>query len=756
MKKSKKEKSEKKNFLIKLGDVVTNYRYFLLVLFLGLSLFCFININNVAINDSIISYLPNNTETKQGMDIMEEEFGSLNTIKLMVSDISLKEANSLMNELSKIKSIKSVLFDGTESSYKNENALYTIELEEVSDDGINKVKENIEKVVSEEKYDIYSECFENPMDGINLALILSIGVIIIILLITSKTYFEPIIAFIIFAISIVLNMGSNFIFGEISYITKSIAVILQLALSIDYVIIFMNQFMKEIEDTDDKLLAIKKTTSKTVPEIFASSLTTISGLLALVFMQLKIGKDIGIVLSKGIICSLLTVILVMPSLLAIFTNIIVKLKKKEKEKKSSKLCEIILKSIKALLPIFIVLVIVSIFLIPNYNYVYNPASAKQIRLSENTKALNNIEEKFGTSNTLVVLVKNEDKDFSKELEFANELKENEKVTSIISLGSYEISENASLGTKVNYLEVAKIFNIDKEISLKLYQYYANQNNESDKLSNINDYRISIIDLVYFLYDNIQILPLTDEIKIQVNIYYNLLNESKSLLESEKYSRFILNLDAQVESKEAYNLIEDIRRVSEKYYEDVKLVGKTINAIDLESSFTSDNTIITGITILFIGIILLFTFKSIWLTLLLILTIEGSILINFAFVSLLGKEIFFMAYIVVCAIQMGATIDYAIVIASRYKQLREKYDKKESIIRTLEDRLPAVITSGLILLIAGFLIGFISSSSVISSIGLFLGIGTLISLLSTIFVLPAILYLFDKFIMRKIKYIKEIE
>lgn len=747
MKKSKREKNEKKKFLIKLGDFITNYKYFLLVLFLGLSIICFSNINNVDINDSIVSYLPVDTETKQGIEIMEEEFGSLNTIKLMISDVSFEEANSLMMELSEIKNVKSVLFDGTEATYKNENALYTIELEGISDDEIDKVKENIENVVSEEKYDIYSESFENPMDGIQLALILAIGVIIIILLITSKTYFEPVIAFIIFAISIVLNMGSNFIFGEISYITKSIAVILQLALSIDYVIIFMNQFMKEIEDTDDKLLAIKKTVSKTIPEIFASSLTTISGLLALIFMQLKIGKDIGIVLSKGILCSLLTVILVMPSLLAIFTNIIVKLKKKEKKKKASKLCKIILKSRKALLLIFAVLVIISIFLIPNYQYVYNPTSAKQVRLNENTKALKILEEKFGTSNTLVVLVKNENKDFSKELEFANELKKHEKITSIISLGSYEISENVSLGTKVNYLEIAKIFNIDQEMSLKLYQYYANQNNEFDKLFNINDYRISIIDLVYFLHDNTQILPLTDEIKAQTETYYNLLNKSMSLLESDKYSRFILNLDALVESEEAYNLIEDIRGLTEKYYEDVKLVGNTINAIDLESSFTFDNTIITGITILFIGIILLFTFKSIWLTLLLILTIEGSILINFAIVLLLGKEIFFMAYIVVCAIQMGATIDYAIVIASRYKQLREKYDQKESIIKTLEDRLSAVITSGLILLIAGFLIGFISSSSVISSIGLFLGIGTLISLLATIFVLPAILYLFDKLIIK---------
>ena len=145
------------------------------------------------------------------------------------------------------------------------------------------------------------------------------------------------------------------------------------------------------------------------------------------------------------------------------------------------------------------------------------------------------------------------------------------------------------------------------------------------------------------------------------------------------------------------------------------------------------------------IILLITFKSFGMALLLILTIEGSILVNFGMVTLTGNKIFFMSYIVVSAIQMGATIDYAIVIASRYMQLRKKMDKEEAILGTLHDRLPAIITSGLILLSAGFLVGTITTSSVISSIGLFLGLGTLISLLATMLFLPSILYTFDTFI-----------
>lgn len=739
-------KNKKNSFLIKLGDWIANIRYFSLVLFLLLTVFCFLNINNVSINDSIVSYLPNDTETKYGLELMDDEFGSLANIKLMIENINIDDAKEVATELSTINNVKEVLFDETENYYKNDKALYVIEIEELDDKELNQLKKDIENKITNNDYSIYSDEFEDPTNGIDKILVVACIVIVIVLLITSKTYFEPVIAFIIFGISIVLNMGSNFLFGEISYITKSIAVILQLALSIDYIIIFMNQYMKEISDTPDKNLALKKTISKSIPEIFASSLTTISGLLALVFMQLRIGGDIGLVLSKGILCSFLTVILVIPSLLSIFHKPIVKLKRKEKKvTKVSKIGNIIFNGRKVLLPLFIILIIISIFLLPKYNYVYNATTAKSISKSENIKSLEKIEEEFGKNNTLVILFKNNDKDYSKELKLVNELKDIKEISTITSIGGYEISDNIYLGTSINYLETSKIFNIDDNISLNLFKMYANVNNELDKLSNLDEYRITIIDMLYLLNANKDKLPLSQDMSFKLTIYYNLLNSKIPLLESDNYTRFILNLDVPIESEETRNTINKIRNVVKNNYDDVLLIGNSVNAIDLESSFTSDNLIITAVTIIFIALILIMTFKSFGMTILLISAIEGSILINFGLYALLGKEIFFMGYVVVTAIQMGATIDYAIVIASRYQELRHKMDKKDAIIQTLSDRLPAVITSGLILFVAGFLIGFISTSSVISQIGLFLGSGTLISLIITIFVLPAILYVCDKFI-----------
>jgi len=739
----------KDKLLIKLGDFITKYRYLFFLLFLILFIIGVININNVKVNESLTDYLPSNTETKEGLKVMEKEFGTLSSINVMIKDVSAEDANSYYEKIKSINNVDIVMYKNNDSYYKDNNALYKIELVNKSKEEAHEVANDIKDEIKDKEVYIYSDKFEDPTEGVTLVLILSIFVIVAILLITAKTYFEPVIAFIIFLISIVLNMGSNFIFSEISYITKAIAVVLQLALSIDYVIIFMNQYMKEISDTDDKLLAIKKTISKSTSEIVASSLTTIAGLIALVFMQLKIGGDIGIVLSKGILCSLLTVILIMPILLDVFKNQIIKFKKKSKRKTNGALASLtnfIIKYKKVLLPIYVVLIIISIICIPKYNYVYAIDSIDSINLSSNVKSLKKQQEVFGKDNPLIILVKNEDKDFNKELEFTNKLKSIDGVKNAVSAGSYEISNNVYLGSKINYQQASIMFNMDKNKAKELFMVYALSNNELDSAKKIDSYGVSIANLFNFALKNIGSLSVDSNTIVTVSK----LMKSYSFLESNNYSRIVLELNSDTESDYTNEVIDSIRKETNNYYSDSLLVGSSINANDLKDTFTNDNLIITFVTIIFIAIILLFTFKSIWMALLLILTIEGSILVNFAIVSLLGLKIFFMSYIVVSAIQMGATIDYAIVVANRYQQLRLKKGKDESLKITLHDRLSAIITSGLILLTAGFLVGTITTSSVISSIGFFLGLGTLISLLATMLFLPAILYTFDKYIVKKNK------
>ena len=738
----------KEKFLIKLGNIITKYRYLFLAIFSVLFVIGLINLNNVKINESLTDYLPEKTETKEGLKIMEKEYGTLISIDVMLSDVSKEEAVSYYNELQKVKNVDLVMFSLNDKYYKDNNALYKIELVNKDKDVAKKVAKDIEKVTNDKKTYIYSDEFEDPTEGVTIVLLLVVAIIIIVLLLTAKTYFETVIAFIIFGISIVLNMGSNFIFNEISYITKAIAVVLQLALSIDYVIIFMNQFMKEIEDTSDKKLAIKKTLSKSIPEIFASSLTTVSGLIALVFMQLKIGGDIGIVLSKGILCSFLTVILIMPCLLDMFTKPILKFKKKELKKTGgilSRLSTFIVKSKYMLLPIYIVLIFISVLCISKYDYVFNLNTTRAVRISDNVKSLDKIQETFGKDNTLLVLVENKDKDFANEKLLTEELGSIDGVLSASSIATYKIADNVTLLTTLNYQNASVLLNLEPELVKNMYLSYAALNNT--EVTNIDEFEIPLIKLISFIKNNTDKLGMNDSSKAEMLAKYTKKFESYYFLESKNYSRIILSLDSEIESNKTTRIIKDVRNTTVKYFNKSLLVGNSINARDLKSTFTNDNVKITFVTILFIAIILLISFRSFGMALLLILTIEGSILVNFGLVTLTGHKIFFMSYIVVSAIQMGATIDYAIVIASRYVQLRKKYNKKDAILGTLKDRLSAVITSGLILLSAGFLVGTITTSSCISSIGLFLGLGTLISLLATILFLPAILYTFDKFIFK---------
>ena len=734
----------KKNFLVKLGDFIVNFRYLFLGLFVVLAVICTININNVKVNYDITSYLPDDTETKVGIDLMKE-FGELNQMQVLLTDISYDDAQEKADKIKNIDNVENVSFNNTKDYYKNNNALIVVELGNVSDNTKDKVLSKIDNIVDDSEYYIYVENSDDAVGGMNTILIIVVIIIVAVLLFTSKSYFNVILAFIVFGISILLNMGSNFLLGEISYITKSIAIVLQLGLSLDYLIIFLNHYMKEVKDDDNLILAVKKTVTKSVKEIFASSLTTIAGLIAIVFMQLKIGGDIGIVMSKGIVCSMLTVILLLPCLLIIFNKPIMKLEHKSFVPNTKKLSQIILKSRKVLLSLFIIIVLLSIYLMGKYSYVYNVYSVKSITKSDTQIALDKIESNFGKHNRLVILVENKDKDYNKELELFNELSKNQNILSMTSIGSQEIGSNIYLGSKLDYNTLSQILNMTPELSLNLYKYYASENNELDKLININDYKITVIDLIYFLKDNKDNLPLEDDMKLTIDNYYNTINNSIALLESDNYSRFILELKTDVEGEETFELLDDIKDVTNKYYDSSTLVGESVSARDLSDTFSHDNLIITLITIVFIALILLFSFKSLGMTLLLILTIEGSILINFGITTLMGDNIFFMSYIVVSAIQMGATIDYAIVMSNRYLTLRNKMNKKEAMIGALTDSTPAIITSGLILTASGFLIGFISDSGVISSIGMALGCGTLISMICTIFILPAILHVCDKFI-----------
>ena len=320
-------------FMTKLSRFIVDKRKAFYLAFLAAFLFCAASINKVEINNDITSYLPPETETRRGLTLMDEEFVTLGSADVMVSNIPLDTAWDLSHKLEILPGVSGVTFDETDDHYRDSAALFSITFDAPEDDpeavtALQAVQDTLEG------YDVYVSTQVGRDESASLQkemtviLAIAAAVIVVVLLFTSKSYMEVPVYLIVFSAAAVLNMGTNFIFGTISFITNSIAVVLQLALAIDYAIIFCHRYMEERDNGLDPREADIAALSKAIVEISSSSLTTISGLVALMLMQLRIGFDMGIVLAKGIVCSMLCVFLLMPGLLMLFSRPIEKTRHK--------------------------------------------------------------------------------------------------------------------------------------------------------------------------------------------------------------------------------------------------------------------------------------------------------------------------------------------------------------------------------------------------------------------------------------------
>ena len=295
------EEKEKKGFWLTVASFIVNKRKAIYIIFLIAIVYSVLSMNKVQVNQDITSYLPADSETRQGLTLMDEQFYTYGSAKVMVSNITYNAAQKLVESLKEIEGVKEIAFENDKDHYSKTNALFEITFEGTSDDDIS--KEALEKIKEElSDYDIYVSTEVNAEEDsakalaadMNVILVLAVIIIVVVLLLTSKAYLEIPVLIITFGVAAILNKGTNFWFGEISSVTNSIAVVLQLALAIDYAIILCDRFMEEHEIYDSET-AVKIALSKAIPEISASSLTTISGMVAMMFMQFRIGYDMGII-----------------------------------------------------------------------------------------------------------------------------------------------------------------------------------------------------------------------------------------------------------------------------------------------------------------------------------------------------------------------------------------------------------------------------------------------------------------------------
>jgi predicted RND superfamily exporter protein len=640
----------------------------------------------VDVNYDLMEYLPNDAKSTIALKVMNEEFTkSPPNARILISDVSVTEALEYKNQISAVDGVMEVtwLDDATDiykplevidekiltSWYKDQNALFTILIHK--DNSVQAVTE-IKHIIGykgEISGDIVDTVIAQSSTGSETGrmLFFLLPIILLILLLTTSSWFEPVLFLIAIGVSIVINNGTNAFLGDVSFITKTTSSILQLAVSMDYSIFLLHRFQEYREKGENVRESMISAMKKSFSSILASGVTTILGFGALIIMRFKIGADLGIVLSKGITFSLLSVMFLLPVLTVYTYKLIDKTHHRSFLPSFDKFGKL---AVKLGLPVIIIvgILIVPSFMAQNKNdFMYGASVMGSASAAEISKT----EELFGKANNMVLLIPKGD----------------------------AVTEKAISDELYNLKYISSLVSYVENIGATIPQEFIPQ----DKLAS---------------------------------------------LVSDKYSRIIITVSTSQESEAAFKTVEEIRTLGEKYYDDhYYLSGGTVNVYDMKNTVIRDNLLVTIIAVIGIGLVLFFTFRSLSLPLILLLTIEASIWINLAFPYFGGEKMAYLGFMIISSVQLGATVDYAILFASRYIENRKHLQKKAAAIQTVSDTAGSILTSAGILIISGFVMGTISTNGVIGQLGTLIARGTLLSASLVLFFLPTALILLDTVIQK---------
>lgn len=681
--------------MIRLFDWVIRRKRPLIILFSLAAVVCGFLMLGVGQNYDMSKYLPGDSDSKKGIEILESEYSYNGTAVLMLEGKSIAEVLKIKEQIKDIGGVKRVVWlddvadikqpiefidEEIKDEYITENSALLRIIFSGSDytqstrDAIDGIRELLggDAAISGNAIDakiMVSSISGNIMTGIIIAL----AIVLIILLVTTNSFIEVLLFLITIGVAILLNMGTNFIFGEISYMTFACAAILQLAVSMDYSIFLLHRYEFERQTESDPAKAMAKAARSSLSSILSSGMTTIVGFIALIFMSYTIGADMGLVLAKGIVFSLLCVMILLPALTVGFTKAIDKTKHRRLLPNMKKVQHLL--DGKAKYAVIALLIIVSVicFMAQNNNtYLYstnNVGDEKQNAINEKIKA------EFGESNEYVVLVPN-----------GNEVAE---------------------------------YGMASDIE-----------------------RLPYVRSVQGLYSYIN--PTVPDAVVPESV--------KDEFISENYSRYIVDVNAGIETQKAFDAVTEIRQTASKWFEGSYVTGASPVIFDIQNATSGDFSLVTWLSILFVGVILLLTFRSITLPVILMFIIEASIWINMSFPYFSGEPMIFIGYMVISAVQLGATIDYAILMTSYYLEGRKTLDRKEASEYAAEKAGMSIVMSSLVLSSAGFVVAATFNQQAMSQLGSLIGRGALLSGFLTIFVLPQVLILLDK-VIRKTSFIK---
>ena len=501
--------------------------------------------------------------------------------------------------------------------------------------------------------------------------------------------------------------------GTISFVSNSVTNILQLALSLDYAIIFCNHF-KEEHQTMPLKEAVIESLSKSIPEISSSSLTTVGGLVAMLFMQFRIGSDMAICLIKSILFAMLSVFVVMPGLLMLFGPYMDKTKHRNFVPEIPFVGRFAWHTRKVIPVIFLVVILIGYHFSNLCPYAYGYDVIKVPKMNESLIADQMIEENFTKSN-LVALVYPKNDDYSVEKKMLEELESYDEIDHTQGLSNIEAQDGYMLEDKLTARQFSEMADLDYEAAQLVYTAYAIENEEYGQIiGNFASYRVPLVDMFLYVCDEADtgIVSLSQEELDDLHEAREKMESALAQLQGDKYNRVLIYLSPSLEAGQTtYEFTDTIRSIARKYYPDGELymAGDATNEYDFQKSFAIDNVVVSVVSIFIVLLVLLFTFQS------------------------------------VSSIQMGANIDYAIVIGTRFSELKDKMDHEQAMIETINFAFPTILTSGTIMAVSGTLIGQMTSDACIVGIGQCLGRGTIISIILVLFVLPQILLVGSKIV-----------
>ena len=525
---------------------IVKYRFFIMAVFLAAALYCGMSISKVKVNEDITAFLPEDTETRQGLTVMEDEFITYGTADIMVSNITYETAEKLAEHIGNMEHVTTVTLDDSPSHYVNSSALLSVSFDGTSDNekiiyALSQIKDSLKDYdvyISSEIGENYSAQVAEEMGGV---LLLAVSVIVFVLLFTSRSYFEVVIFGIVFIFAAVLNMGTNYLLGTISSITNSIAVILQLALAIDYSIILIHRYQDEVMKQPTEKDALIEALSKGIIEISSSSLTTISGLLALTLMHFRLGYDLGVVLTKGIIFSILSVLLLMPGLILMFPKMLKRTAHRNHVPNIELWGRFLTKSKYCFVWVFVVIIPLSIYFSSKTNYAFADSTINELIYSESRATMHKITDTFDDSTQIALIVPNGN--YEAEKSIIKEIEKMDNVKTITGLANIESEKGKVLTDKYTPRMFAELLDMDLEETTLLYQAYGVEHHQYQGIfKSAEDYEVPLIDMFLYVFDKSDegIINLDSDKKEKMDSLRNSLMLGIDQLQGENYDRIIIS------------------------------------------------------------------------------------------------------------------------------------------------------------------------------------------------------------------------